>query len=181
MARPALTDGSTAWAYRDRIHEEDRPFRTAIRPVAARRYEMFIHPLARIVSVVDTYTAVTCARPHRWGSPPYTAMTLLLKEASTGRLDRQAVRAFLDCMPLFPVGSHVMLSDGCVDRVTRGNGPLHTRPMVVPVNSDGTESEELLDLSVADSNRVTAALDGSRLAGVEVIRRPAPPVPKVGA
>lgn len=48
----------------------------SIRPAAARRHEMSIHPLARIVSVVETYTA----------------MTLLLKEASTGRLDHQAVR-----------------------------------------------------------------------------------------
>jgi len=125
-----------------------------------KRHGMFIHPLSRLIAVADTYAAVTCARPHRTGTIPYEAMVILLHEVKLGRLDRGAVRAFLDCLSLFPVGSYVKLTSGQVARVVRGNGSLHTRPIVIPLNADGSETDTLLDLAKVDSVKVIAALEG---------------------
>ncbi len=128
-----------------------------------RRHGMFIHPLARVIAVADTYAAVTCSRPHRAGTIPYEAIVILLHEVKSGRLDRGAVRAFLDCLSLFPVGSYVKLSTGQVARVVRGNGSLHTRPIVIPLNTDGSETDTLLDLAKVDSVKIVAALEGPQV------------------
>ncbi|MEE9211833.1 MAG: HD domain-containing phosphohydrolase [Phycisphaeraceae bacterium] len=125
-----------------------------------RRTGMFIHPLAKIVGVVDTFAAVICSRPYRGPLTPYAGVELLLGEAQAGHLDRKAVRALLDCTSLFPIGSRVRLSDGTIARVLRSNGAKHTAPVVVPLNPDGTETDEELDLARTDSLRVAASLDG---------------------
>jgi len=122
-----------------------------------RRHGMFIHPFARIIAVADTYTALTCHRPYRKVLSPYEAVLVLLNEVKQGRLDRMAVRAFLDCVSLFPVGSYVQLSDGSKAMVIRSNDTQHTRPVVVPLNSDGSETDVMLDLSKTDSCKVVSA------------------------
>ncbi len=123
-----------------------------------RRHGMFVHPFARIIAVADTYTALTSSRPYREVFSPYQAVLVILDEVRNGRLDRMAVRAFLDCVSLFPVGSHVQLSDGNRAKVIRSNHAQHTRPVVIPLNSDGSESDELLDLSKTDTCRVVSAM-----------------------
>ena len=120
------------------------------------RHERSIHPLARVVNVSDTYAALTCTRPHRRAVSPYEAVTTLLHEASDGRLDREVVRSFLDCICLFPIGSYVELSDGMIARVLRNNGSAHTQPVVVPLNADGSETDVEVDLK--------------RLTGLHVVR-----------
>ncbi len=117
-----------------------------------RRHGMYIHPFAKIMAVADTYTALTCNRPYRPTLEPYDAVTLVLDEVKQGRLDRVAVRAFLDCVSLFPVGSYVKLSDGTNALVVRSNNAEHTRPVVVPLNADGSETDEILDLSKTDQS-----------------------------
>ncbi len=124
-----------------------------------RRQERSIHPLARVVNVADTYAALTCPRPHRPAISPYQAVKTLLHAASDGQLDRNVVRAFLNCVCLFPIGSYVELSDGLIARVLRNNGSAHTRPVVVPLNADGSETDIELDLKKLASIQVVRALD----------------------
>ena len=76
------------------------------------------------------------------------------------RFDRDIVRALLDCVALCPVGSYVKLSNGKTARVLRSNGAEHTRPIVVPLREDGTESDQVFDLSKDDWIRIVAAVDG---------------------
>ena len=121
-----------------------------------RRHGMFIHPFAKIMAVADTYTALTCNRPYRTTIEPYDAVTLILDEVKQGRLDRNVVRTFLDCVSLFPVGSYVKLSDGTNALVVRSNDTQHTRPVVVPLNADGSETDELLDLSKTGAMKVVS-------------------------
>ena len=110
------------------------------------RGQMFIHPLARIVGIADTYSAMTCYRPYRkYRISPYEAMLTVLKDKC--QLDRLVARAFVNCVSLFPIGSKVRLSDGRVARVLRSNGAAHTRPVVVPLEDDGSESDHEVDLS----------------------------------
>ena len=122
------------------------------------RNQMFIHPLARVVAIADSYAAMTCNRPHRSHRiSPYQAMVTILRDQS--RLDRTVARAFLECMSLFPIGSQVLLSDGRNARVLRSNGAAHTRPVVVPLDDDGNETVEELDLTRDLSVEIAAALD----------------------
>jgi HD-GYP domain-containing protein (c-di-GMP phosphodiesterase class II) len=116
---------------------------------------------ARLIACADTFVALTSPRPHRPALKPYDAMVAVLKDAHAGRLDAASVRAMLDCLSLFPVGSYVELSDGRRARVIRGNGSNHTQPVVQPMNDRAEPDGEAIDLSVDASVRVSAAADGS--------------------
>ncbi len=104
---------------------------------------MTIHPHAKIAAVADAYAAMTCRRPYRHALPPYDAARAILQGCSAGRFDTNAVRALLDSLSLFPIGSTVRLDDGTPARVVRANPGLHTRPVVEALNSD----DRLIDLS----------------------------------
>ncbi len=118
-----------------------------------------VNPLARVVNVADTYAALTSPQPYRPAVCPYLAIKTLLYAASDGQLDRNVARAFLNCVCLFPIGSYVELSDGLIARVLRNNGAAHTRPVVVPLNADGSETDIELDRKKLTSIQVIRALD----------------------
>ena len=67
-------------------------------------------------------------------------------------------------MSAFPVGSYVELSDEREAKVMRSNGlRQYRRPVVVPLNADGTESDEELDLTKTKSIQIVKALDESEI------------------
>ena len=137
------------------------------------RHRTTIHPLARLAAIADTYAAITAHRPHRTARGPYEAMEILLRETSRDRFDRQVMRSFLDCISLFPIGSQVRLSDGQFAKVLRANPGLHTKPAVVPLQGDGTESGTELDLSCQHDVVVIQALgDGDEPAGAGTAHLP---------
>lgn len=133
-----------------------------------KRHSSFIHPLARVVHAADVFAAVTCDRPHRRGKSPHQGILAVLHEARAGRIDRDVARAMLDCAGIFPVGSYVRLSDGQAARVIRSNEANPLKPVVVPLNRDGTEAGDELNLARADSLSVTAALLASEATGRRV-------------
>jgi HD-GYP domain-containing protein (c-di-GMP phosphodiesterase class II) len=89
-----------------------------------------IHPLAKIAAVADSYVALVSPRPHRPAMLPYHAMARMLKDVGAGLLDSQAVRALLQTISLFPIGSFVELNNGMVGKTIRANGPSYDRPVV---------------------------------------------------
>ncbi|MDA1015007.1 MAG: HD domain-containing protein [Planctomycetota bacterium] len=89
-----------------------------------------IHPFARILNVADCYAAMTAARPYRSPVMPYHAMECLLRQSRDLFVDPDAVRALLRALSLFPIGSLVLLSDGCVAQVIRRNPESYTAPIV---------------------------------------------------
>jgi HD-GYP domain-containing protein (c-di-GMP phosphodiesterase class II) len=122
-----------------------------------KRPEQFIHPLARVVAAADIYCALTCNRPHRRPVSPYVGMTTLLREVQAGRLDAPIVRAVLDSLGLFPVGSYVQLDNGVTARVIRTGAGDPRRPVVVPLDAAANESDVELDLSRPGSPAIVAA------------------------
>ncbi len=89
-----------------------------------------IHPLARIAAVADSFTALVSARPHR---PRHAAVLRRRKTAQRHgpRVVRLPSRARLAaCRRIFPVGSFVSLSNGCVGRVIRANPTDFTKPLI---------------------------------------------------
>ena len=125
------------------------------------RSYLFTHPLSRIAAVTDTYVRWNSWRPHRPAISPHMSISRILREAPNGRFDKDIIRAFLDCMSLFPIGSSVLLSNDTPARVMRGNRSEHTRPVVLLVNPDGSETDEEVDLSTTESLRIVDELDES--------------------
>lgn len=117
-----------------------------------------IHPYARIVAIADAYTAMTRPRPHRQPLLPYETMRLLLQQGSQNMFDRVVLRALLDCTSLFPTGSHVELNNGLRAKVIRANPGRHTFPVVTPLDRQGGNSGETIDLSQEPKLRVVAAV-----------------------
>lgn len=106
-----------------------------------------LHPLSTIVAVADSFAAMTRPRPHRQALMPYEAARKLLLEGNAGRFNLNVVRAFLDTVALFPIGSVVELHNGKHARVLRANNNQHTRPMVELLSQDGKPTGEIADLA----------------------------------
>lgn len=121
------------------------------------RKQMLVHTYSRIAAIADTYAAMTAERPHRVAQTPYDAMRTLLAEGATDKFDRAILRAFVDRMSLFPIGSYVQLSTGDLARVIRANPGLHTKPIVVVVGANGVEQDRSLNLARTTNIHITRA------------------------
>lgn len=123
-----------------------------------RRHRMFIHPLARVAAVADTYAALITPRPYRDALSPYEAMAVVLKEVRAGRLDPDVVRAFLDAMSVFPVGSYVLLSNGAPAQVVKATPKQHCKPIVAPLDEQGQPQDEWIDLAKQSELSIAEAI-----------------------
>jgi HD-GYP domain-containing protein (c-di-GMP phosphodiesterase class II) len=121
-----------------------------------------IHLMARILNVADMYNALISPRPYRPPLTPYAAMECLLRQAASGDSDPQAVRALLMVQSLFPIGSHVMLSNGSLARVLRRNGDKFTQPIVkILQDAEGKEVPEGAAGSVIDMSEENLTVTGT--------------------
>ena len=127
------------------------------------RPNQLIYPLACLFNVADTYAVEACPRPRRATVPPCGAIVFLLHEMRRGWVAPEMVCSVLDYMGLFPIGSYAELSSGDIVRVLRNSGAEHARPVVVPLNSDGSESDIELDLRTNDSIEIIRALGSENL------------------
>ena len=118
-----------------------------------------IHDLAKISAVADVFIALASPRPHRHGMRPYHAMVKLLHDVREGLFDGTVVRALLQTVSLFPLGSYVALSDGRTGKVIRSNGEQYTRPVVEFTSHNNPNMEPLLvDLSQETDLQVVGAV-----------------------
>ena len=120
------------------------------------------YPMARLVAIADVYAALCSSRPQRNAYGPYEAMQTLLDDTHRGRFDGQAMRHFLDCVSLFPIGSYVRLNNGRAARVLRANPGHHTQPVVLLLDDDGRESDNEIDLCLETNLFVAQALRDER-------------------
>ena len=116
-----------------------------------------IHQFAQILSIADSYAAMTRDRPHRRALSPYVAARTILHDGADGRFDRTLVRACLDTISLFPIGSRVALNDGTFARVLRANPGLHTKPVVEEIAPDGCPIGQIIDLSSEGAPQILKA------------------------
>ncbi|HID21849.1 MAG TPA: HD domain-containing protein [Planctomycetaceae bacterium] len=120
-----------------------------------RRCAQAIHLFAKILLVADTYIHLTHQQSYRLPVMPYAAMECLLKLAARKALDPKVVRALLNMVGLFPIGSCVVLTDGSVGRVYRRTAD-YTRPVVQRLqDSNGrvipsSSPDSLVDLTESD-------------------------------
>ena len=100
---------------------------------------------------------MTRPRPHRPSLRPYDAAKIILVESAQNKFDSTVVRAFLDTVSLFPIGSLVRLNDGTTAQVLRANPGMHTRPVVELLYSAGTLSGQVVDLTTEPELSVVGA------------------------
>lgn len=107
------------------------------------------HMLSQIVSVADIYEAVTGARSYQAPTPPERACLLLARLAGS-KLNAALVKAFVNAITFFPIGSLVRTSQGELAVVIRPNArdPLH--PVIQLVNEQVDTSYGEVDTSARD-------------------------------
>jgi HD-GYP domain-containing protein (c-di-GMP phosphodiesterase class II) len=88
-----------------------------------------INLAARIVAVADAYIAMINERPHRNSMIGYAAMKNVLSD--NGRhFDPRVLKAFLESMGIYPIGSIVQLNNSAIGRVTETHTEAPLRPVV---------------------------------------------------
>lgn len=88
-----------------------------------------INLAARIVAVADAYIAMINQRPYRNSMIGYNAMKNVLSD--NGRhFDPKILKAFLESMGIYPIGSIVQLNNSAIGRVTEIHTDAPLRPVV---------------------------------------------------
>ena len=95
-----------------------------------------IHPYAALLHAADAYITLTADRHGRRAFLSYDVMVYLLNQVKANRMDENAIRTLLQVISLFPIGSHVRLSDGSEAQVLRRNAAHYTTPIVQRVGAD---------------------------------------------
>ncbi len=88
-----------------------------------------ISEMSKIVSIVDTYEALTKDRVYREGKDFYDAMKLVLGEGSK-KFDPDILKVFINMMSIYPVGCYVQLSNKSVATVIASDPVSPFRPTV---------------------------------------------------
>lgn len=89
-----------------------------------------IADLSKVAAVATLFAAMTSRRSYRLTKRPYDALEDLIMLASAGALDRRVVRALVQAVGLFPVGSWVLLSNGSTGQVVAADPLKIDRPAV---------------------------------------------------
>lgn len=106
--------------------------------------------LARIVSVADAFEAMISEKPYRNSMIGYQAMKHLMSDNGR-RFDPDVLKAFLQSMGVYPVGSLVLLNNSAIARVMENHADAPLRPKLrLLVDATGTVFQEhegvMLDL-----------------------------------
>jgi len=88
-----------------------------------------IHLFAKIVAVVYAYDAMTADRIYKNMVLPYEAVEVLIASAYN-LYDAEIVKAFVQNLAIFPIGSTVELLDGRIGKVVSINRGIPFRPVV---------------------------------------------------
>jgi len=84
---------------------------------------------ARIVSVADAFEAMVSQKPYRNSMMGYQAMKNLLSDNSR-RFDPDVLKAFIQTMGIYPIGSIILLNNGALARVIEVQGTAPLRPRI---------------------------------------------------
>ncbi len=124
------------------------------------RTQNMIHMFARILNVAHAYVSLTTSREDRPALMPYAAMEFLLRQTNDKTIDSAAMRALLNLLSLFPVGSFVTLTDGSAARVIRRNENHYTSPIVQIIQmADGKNADPMNPDNILDLNKSQFEID----------------------
>lgn len=123
---------------------------------------------ARIVSVADAFEAMVSHKSYRNSMMGYQAMKNLLSDNSR-RFDPDVLKAFIQTMGIYPIGSIILLNNGSIGRVVEVHGEAPLRPKIrVLVDEFGKifkqDEGDIIDLLTEKSLFIAKAVDPKELA-----------------
>ena len=96
-----------------------------------------IHEFAQIIGLADTYEAMSHPRPDREAPITYNALTEIV-DVRNSLFDPSLVKALINIVSIFPLGSLVQLNNRTVGRVIGANRLQPARPLIeVLLDSQG--------------------------------------------
>ncbi|MEM8494603.1 MAG: HD domain-containing phosphohydrolase [Planctomycetota bacterium] len=126
------------------------------------RRGFFLHPLARLLAVADTYAALSETRHHRPAQSAHHAVKAVLIGVRSGKLDTTVGKLLVDTVGLFPVGLRVDVAEreskspsSIAAQVLRSPETKPDRPILVLLDEQGEPTKKKLDLSVRDELAIT--------------------------
>ena len=113
----------------------------------------------KILHVADVYDALTSKRPYKRPYSPYEASEYLMGACDI-MFDKRVVEAFLRYVPLFPMGTTVLLSDGREAIIYDNTGNRNLRPILKTMDGRilDLESSENLNITIITSTDETDAV-----------------------
>jgi HD-GYP domain-containing protein (c-di-GMP phosphodiesterase class II) len=123
---------------------------------------------ARIVSVADAFEAMVSHKSYRNSMMGYQAMKNLLSDNSR-RFDPDVLKAFIQTMGIYPIGSIVLLNSGAIARVVEVQGTAPLRPKIrILIDEFGKvfkqDEGDLIDLLTEKSLFIARAVDPKEIA-----------------
>ncbi|MFO0707234.1 MAG: HD domain-containing phosphohydrolase [Nitrospira sp.] len=125
-----------------------------------------IHEYAQIVGLADTLDALITARPYRKRLTPHHALRNLVTEHKQA-FSPQVLKAVMDQVSLYPVGTTVRLNDGQVGVVSKVNPRLPLRPVIVMMRTaagDGRSERIPVDLRQESTIHVVEVIPSEQAA-----------------
>jgi HD-GYP domain-containing protein (c-di-GMP phosphodiesterase class II) len=116
---------------------------------------------SRIVTVADAYEAMVGERPYRNSMIGYTAMRAILSDNGK-HFDPQVLKAFLESMGIFPVGSIVQLNNSSIGRVRENHPEAPLRPkldLLIDELGNRLQAKEAVDLLSKKALFIVKAID----------------------
>ncbi len=95
-----------------------------------RRSGAQISQSARIIAIADTLCAMVHKRSHREAMSPQMALDKVTKMGTMNFLDATLIKNLVKYLSVFPIGTFVELSNGCMGRVVAAHVEDPTRPIV---------------------------------------------------
>ena len=127
-----------------------------------------INELAQIIGLVDIFDALVSPRPYRRRMLPHEAIRELLNTERTA-FPREIIKALVEQLSLYPLGTKVRLSSG-EEGIVVGITPRYPARPVIRVTGDqedlGSEMPRSLDLSLLPHVSVADTIDSPSLARV---------------
>lgn len=121
-----------------------------------------IDRFAQIIGLADVFEALTHDRPHRRAHTPHQAVRTILSDMRVA-LDADLLRALIDLLSVFPLGSFVELSTGAFGRVVRLNEANHLRPVVEVLRDPKglpVQPPTVLELQAVPGTTIVRCLEG---------------------
>jgi putative nucleotidyltransferase with HDIG domain len=107
------------------------------------------HPMSQIVSVADVYEALTGARSYKEPTPPERACVILARIAGE-QLNASLVKAFVNTVTFFPIGSFVRTNRDEIGVVVRTSAEDPLRPVIALLRHDASAVTAHVDLAGSD-------------------------------
>jgi HD-GYP domain-containing protein (c-di-GMP phosphodiesterase class II) len=112
-----------------------------------------ITAFTKIVSIADTYDAVTSDRVYKKGKLHLEAVEILIKGRKT-HFDDKLVIQFIECMGIYPVGNPAEMTNGEVAIVIENNAENKTKPKVLLLLDDKKQPQPVKLIDLADPDVV---------------------------